>query len=81
MEESEKVKDFFEISQELSRKCVPDDAAGLETVKKPCDCEKQRTVSFRLFSIALPIASRKIPERFVRAAGGYLGGRLFGSAP
>ena len=28
MEESEKVKDFFEISQELSKKYVPGDAAG-----------------------------------------------------
>ena len=78
MEESEKVKDFFDFSGKKSN--LPS-AAGLETVKKPCDCEKQRTVSFRLISIAPPIASRKIPERFVRAAGGYLGGRLFGSAP
>ena len=35
----------------------------------------------RLFLINLPIASRKILKQFVRAAGGYLGGRLFGSAP
>ena len=39
------------------------------------------TVSFRLFSIDLPIASRTILTQFVRAAGGYLGGRLFGIAP
>ena len=29
----------------------------------------------------LPTATRKILKQFVRAAGGYLGGRLFGSAP
>ena len=39
------------------------------------------TVSFRLFSIDLPIASRTILTQFVRgAAGGYLGGG-FSAAP